>query len=233
MHAHRDVPLALADHELDVHAVREQPLVVRGGSSSCPRRRGRRRTRRRAGCPGRRAGPPTSGRRRHAVSPSGFGRPMSAVTTSPSMVSTLIPSRVATGIGCGRVGQALLDEVAREDPDAVAAHLAGRAVGVAVVHVPLGVGGLAHVVRRGADHTQYAVAADAGPPVAQRAHPRGVEVAVDGPVVVGQQHEVVLRAVPFQERVVGGHPSIVPGGSASAAGLTTAASSGSSPGRSG
>ena len=52
-----------------------------------------------------------------------------------------------------------------------------------------------------ADHPQHAVAADAGPPVAQRPHPLGAQVAVDRPVVVGQQHEVVLGAVTLEEGV--------------------------------
>jgi hypothetical protein len=58
------------------------------------------------------------------------------------------------------------------------------------------------------NHPQDAVAPDAGPPVAERAHPLrhllGGQVAVDRAVVVGEQDEVVLGAVSLEERV-GGH----------------------------
>ncbi len=55
----------------------------------------------------------------------------------------------------------------------------------------------------GADHPQDAVAADAGATVAQAAYPLGGQVAVHRAVVVGQQHEVVLRAVALEEGVGG------------------------------
>ena len=50
-------------------------------------------------------------------------------------------------------------------------------------------------------HPQHAVAADAGPPVAERAHPLERELAVDRAVEVGEQDEVVLGAVALEERV--------------------------------
>ena len=64
---------------------------------------------------------------------------------------------------------------------------------------PRGRDGRRVVVRRGADHPQHAVAADPGPPVAQGGDEVGGEVAVHGAVGVGQQHEVVLGAVPLEE----------------------------------
>ena len=53
------------------------------------------------------------------------------------------PARVpiSTGASARAIGEPGLGEVAREDADAVAAHLGLRAVGVAVVHEPLGTGG--------------------------------------------------------------------------------------------
>ena len=167
MHAHRDVPLAAAYDELDVDAVGvDRRVVARRRRAAARRRRASRRTRPRAGCPCRRGGPARCGRRPTTlVSPSTFGVPMSTVIRSPSTVSVLTPSRVSTADRRGAVGEALVDQVAGEEPDAVAAHLRERAVGVAVVHEPLG-------VRRGrADHPQHAVAADAGAAVAERAHP--------------------------------------------------------------
>ena len=97
-------------------------------------------------------------------------------------------------------GKAGVDQVAGEHPDAVPAHLAGRSVGVAVVHEPLRGG--RHVDRigglRGAHDPKHPVAADASPTVADRGNqPWGqLELAVD----VRQQHEVVLRAVPLDVR---------------------------------
>ena len=107
--------------------------------------------------------------------------------------------------GSARVGQPLVDEVPGEEPDAVAAHLAEGPVGVAVVHVPLRVRGLARVHHRGADHPQHPVATDSGTPVTEGGHARRGQVAVHRPVVVGQQHEVVLGAVALEEGVAGGH----------------------------
>ena len=98
-----------------------------------------------------------------------------------------------------RLGPALVDEEAGEDPDAVAAHLDGRAVGVAVVHEPLGVAGhrRGRGIRGCPDDPQHAVAADAGATVAEPLDALVGEV--ERAVGVGQQHEVVLRAVPLDE----------------------------------
>ena len=71
-------------------------------------------------------------------------------------------------------GQAVVEQVPGEHPDPVAAHLGDAAVGVAVVHEPLGappVGQAGPVPglgpgRRRPDHPQHPVAADPGPPVA-------------------------------------------------------------------
>ena len=138
------------------------------------------------------------------------------------------------------VRQAVLDEVAREHPGAVAAHLGYAAVGVAVVHEPLGGqagrlpdggarggdgsrggqrgrgGRRQHVVQRlrGAecagsalgqrggqhlhlDNAEYPVRADPGAAVTQAAHQSGRKVKLS--VGVGQDHEVVLRAVSLRE----------------------------------
>ena len=77
-----------------------------------------------------------------------------------------------------------------------------RSVAVAVVHEPLGVGVPASGPSAAdADHPDHAVAADAGPSVAERDDPLGGQLAVDGAVVVGQQHEVVLGAVALEEGV--------------------------------
>ena len=93
-----------------------------------------------------------------------------------------------------------VDQVAGEQPGAVAAHLRQRAVGVAVVH---------DEARRAAGRRRgdpdHAVGAEAGVPVAERADlGRGqLECAVG----VGQQDEVVLGAVALDER----HPGAAAG----------------------
>ncbi len=110
-------------------------------------------------------------------------------------------------------GQAVLQQVAGEHADAVAAHLGDAAVGVAVVHEPLRRAGFRGASGRGTgfprsrwpgagqrggtDHPQHAVRPDPGPAVAQ---PRGggrreVMLAAG----VGQDHEVVLGAVALGE----------------------------------
>ena len=101
--------------------------------------------------------------------------------------------------------QAAGAQVVREDPNAVAAHLGDRAVGVAVVHVP--VAG-AHAVGQAVEHAgrqrragggdaQHPVGAQAATPVAQGGHPGGAQRQPG--VEVGQQHEVVLGAVTLGE----------------------------------
>ena len=101
-------------------------------------------------------------------------------------------ARVDVGVG---------GEVEPQHPDAVAAHLAQRPVGVAVVHEPDRVAAGGHrrrVVRRvGAHHPDHAVAADPGAPVAQRRHLLGGQL--EPAVGVGHQHEVVLGAVTLDE----------------------------------
>ena len=121
--------------------------------------------------------------------------PRSTVISSPSTVSVLTPSRVSTWIGSRAVDEAVVDEVASEEPDAVAAHLRERAVGVAVVHEPGGLG------RARPQHPQHAVTADAGAAVAQRPDAILGQLAVDRAVRVGQQDEVVLGAVTLEELV--------------------------------
>ena len=99
----------------------------------------------------------------------------------------------------GRVDQALLDQVTQEHPDPVAAHLRGPAVGVAVVHEPLdGLVGAFSPMAAVRITRSTPSAPDPGPAVAQGAHPLRAQLAVDGPVVVGQQHEVVLVPCPFK-----------------------------------
>ena len=104
-------------------------------------------------------------------------------------------ARVDVGVG---------DQEVAEHADAVAAHLAQRAVGVAVVHEP---GRRPARLHRGrvlgrvdAHHADDAVAADAGTAVAQPGHLLGAQLV---PAVgVGDQHEVVLRAVTLDEAVL-------------------------------
>src|SRR5262249_52394545 len=118
----------------------------------------------------------------------------------------------------------LVVQVLGEHADAVAAHLRERTVGVAVVHEPFGERGLDRLDRRmrltgrSPDDAQNAVAADPRAAVAERPYPVGRQVAVDRPVMVREEHEVVLRAVSLGERVA--HAAIV-SASASSARSTT------------
>src|SRR5690606_34944300 len=102
-------------------------------------------------------------------------------------------------------------EVAREDPHAVAAHLGDRAVTVAVVHEPFGVGrhGARLGVRRGPHDVQQPVAAEARAAVAQGGY--GGRGQIDGVLGVRDDHEVVLGAVPLEEGGPRAHSSIVRG----------------------
>ena len=101
--------------------------------------------------------------------------------------------------------QSARPQVVGEHSDAVAAHLRDRAVGIAIVHVPVvrtdafrqpvedpGVGG-----RTGCGHPQHAVGPDPPATVAQRGHRGGVQR--QPALEVGQQHEIVLRAVALGE----------------------------------
>ena len=121
VHAHRDVPLAPADDELDVDAVgvdrrRRSPAARAAGR----RRRGRRRRRPRAGCPCRRAAPasdrsPTV----TLVSPRTAGRAHvdgDRRRVAASKVSTLTPSRVADRQRRGGVDALVVDQVAARTP---------------------------------------------------------------------------------------------------------------------
>ena len=98
--------------------------------------------------------------------------------------------------------QPLVYQVAGEHPDAVAAHLGQRPVRIAVVHEPVGQVGAGQAARlgvsSGAHYPQHAVAADARAPIAQAADP--VAVQDELAVGVGQQYEVVLGAMPLDER---------------------------------
>ena len=102
----------------------------------------------------------------------------------------------------GELDQAVLDEETAEDADAVAAHLGRAAVGVVVVHEPLG--GRILGQRRGSGvelrrphradhpigaHAEVAVG-DAG---------EGIGIQLDLAVGVGEQHEVVAGAVTLGE----------------------------------
>ena len=103
-----------------------------------------------------------------------------------------------------------LVEVAREHPDAVAAHLGLRPVGIAVVHEPLGTGcrGIRPLIdRRGPHDAEDAVRADAEPAIAQR---RDLVVReIEGAIGVGEDHEVVARAMALREGEGVRHPSIL------------------------
>ena len=105
-----------------------------------------------------------------------------------------------------RDGEVVADETlspqpGREDAGAVAAHLRERAVGIAVVHEPLGLVGLGADVGLGgvgrADDADDAVAADAGLPVGEADDLLGGEV--EPAVEVGHDDEVVFGAVALGE----------------------------------
>ena len=97
------------------------------------------------------------------------------------------------------------DEEVPEHADAVAAHLAQRAVGVAVVHEPGRLAACRHrgrvVGRVGAHDPDDAVATDPGAAVAEAGHLLGGQLVLA--VGVGHQHEVVLGAVALDEGVLG------------------------------
>jgi hypothetical protein len=111
------------------------------------------------------------------------------------------------GAGAGRDGElgrrleTLAAQVGGEDPRAVAAHLGGAPVGVAVVHEP---GGLRRLgphrllgCQGGRHDPDHAVAADPGASVGEQRDLAGHEVV--GAVEVGHEDEVVLGAVPLGE----------------------------------
>ena len=123
------------------------------------------------------------------------------------------PARAAAGadqhagLAGGAVEQPLGDEHVQEQPDPVAAHLGDGAVGVAVVHEPLAPARVrrrarpARRARARADDAQHAVAAEAGPAVAEPADQVGGERSPARRAVgVGQDDEVVLRAVALRKR---------------------------------
>ena len=97
-----------------------------------------------------------------------------------------------------------------EDAGAVAAHLGERAVGVAVVHEPLGLGReRPHgVVGRetGAHDADHPVGADARVPVGEPLHLGGGEL--ERPLEVGHEDEVVLGAVALGEARHAGHSPV-------------------------
>ena len=102
--------------------------------------------------------------------------------------------------------QAAGPQVVGEHPHAVAAHLRDRAVGVAVVHVP--VVGARHPREAGRRHPPPAAApavvtrsTPSAPRPRRRSHSAATAagVSVEPAVRVGQQHEIVLRAVALGE----------------------------------
>ena len=144
-------------------------------------------------CPRRTAGPgpcrPSSGRR--AVAPTRRG---------PPRVPTRTPASQA-----GAVEQPLGDQHVQEQPDAVAAHLGVRAVGVAVVHEPLARRQVPRRGRRRVGHVHASgrrAARRRRPGPARRSHSRRTSAASSRAsgqtraVGVGQHDEVVLGAVP-------------------------------------
>src|SRR5690349_13613517 len=112
------------------------------------------------------------------------------------------------------VDQPGVREVLHEDADAVPAHFRDRTVRIPVVHEPVATV-LDVRLLVALDHPQYAVGAEAGVAVAEEPHQVRVQVAVEGTVRVGQDDEVVLRAVPLQpgkaahERSVRGGPPLL------------------------
>ena len=114
---------------------------------------------------------------------------------------------VVVGDQAGRV------EIPDEHASPVAAHLGQGAVGVAVVHEELGhireLGELGDVLR--AHHPQHSVAAHAHMAVAQPPHLVGAQV--ESTVDIGNDDEIVPRAVPLHEGhfIESGHVSRVAG----------------------
>ncbi len=215
MHPHRDMPRPPVDHELDVHPVRVG--------------RGRRDRRRDQQIPGVRevvherhrvriahvdvARGPAAPADAHGDLALGEPRPPHADRHVP-VLGEVDPLHAAPR-GDGEVARPDVPgalEIAREDPYAVAAHLRDRAVRVAVVHEPLGLGshppGLG--VRRGPHDVQQAVPADARAAVAQRGD--GGRGQVEGVLGVRDDHEVVLGAVSLEEGDPRAHTPIVRAG---------------------
>ncbi len=213
MHPHRHVPRAAVHHELHVHAVGVD--AVRAGQRCGEQVAGLAEVldegdRVRvahvhvAGRPG-----PRAHRDLDRVGPGQQGRAHLHGDVAGGAVGGVLrdpgPPHARPGGDGERSGlrEAGVHQVAGEDADAVAAHLGDAAVGVAVVHEPLGLVGQVHGGRigGGAHHPQHPVAADARPPVAER----GDGLRADGqqPVVVGEDDEVVLGAVPLEEGETG------------------------------
>ena len=134
----------------------------------------------------------------------------------------LHPDRPRPGPGADRQlrpgGEALLEQVAGEDPDPVPAHLRDAAVGVPVVHEPLGRirvdrvrpgGGCPH-------DPKHAVGTDPEPPVAQRRDELRLQLEL--PLRIRHDDEIVPRAVPLSEP----HPPMLSGQPGQAAKRLTA-----------
>ena len=120
------------------------------------------------------------------------------------------PGAGADGDGFAGVqlGEPLVEEIPREYPDAVAAHLGDAAVGVPVVHEPrrlrvLGEGDGPGVEVRGAHGPDDAVGADPEPAVADGGDLRGRQLGVA--LGVAEEHEVVAGALPLGESQIEGH----------------------------
>ena len=129
-------------------------------------------------------------------SPYTRGTGMRTETASPVTRRPPRPARVQDR-DPARLGQPGLHQIAGVHPHTVAAHLGQRAVGVPVVHEPLGLARCRRLGARRTHHPQHTVAADAAAPVAQRRDERRPSAAAA--VGVGQDHEVVAGAVALGE----------------------------------
>ena len=100
-----------------------------------------------------------------------------------------------------RVHICMVAEIASQGPDAIAAHLAERAIAIAIVHKPNGLtsgrDSIGVVCRIGAYDADHPVRAYPGPPVADAAYVVGRKLKLAS--CVGQEHEIVLGAMAFDE----------------------------------
>ena len=190
------------DHELDVHPVRVTAARPPARCAARPRRARSSTKTTACGLPVSTSTAGQPGRRPSTLRsvPGSRAGPMSTVTSPSAPEPHGLHAVPGQHVELAGLLQPLVDQEAGEHPDAVAAHLGDRPVGVAVVHEPRRRPRRAAPAprrRRGAHDPQHAVATDAGPPVAERAGRgrRQGELAVG----VGQQHEVVLGAVALDE----------------------------------
>ena len=219
VHAHADAPDAVGDErigghdELDVRAVGRIRLDDRDVREVDGRRVRRRSARATTTCglptlmprpgPGRVqiARPHRAARRRRGAT--GPGRPGTRARCAARRARRPACRSASVSPGSSSTSP-LLDEVPGEDPDAVAAHLGDAAVGVVVVHEPLGArvfgesGGTLGDGSATAHRADHPVGADTEMPIGQIAATARASRSILA-VGVGEQHEVVARALALGE----------------------------------